>query len=75
LLAVDPADDDAVESLRSLRTTLHFALLDAHRRSLLVTGPSPNLGKSFVSKNLAAVLATWARASSWWTPTWSRPPA
>lgn len=57
LLAVVMPDDDAVESLRSLRTTIHFALLDARQNSLLITGPSPGLGKSFISKNLAAVLA------------------
>ena len=57
LLAVVYPEDDAVESLRGLRTTLHFALFDAQRNSLLITGSSPGLGKSFVSKNLGAVLA------------------
>ncbi|KFB66932.1 MAG: Tyrosine-protein kinase etk [Candidatus Accumulibacter vicinus] len=57
LLAVVYPEEDAVESLRGLRTTLHFALLDAQRNSLLITGSSPGLGKSFVSKNLGAVLA------------------
>nr|WP_315239890.1 polysaccharide biosynthesis tyrosine autokinase [uncultured Albidiferax sp.] len=57
LLAVTQPDDDAIESLRSLRTTLHFALLNAPRNSVLITGPSQGIGKSFVSKNLAAVLA------------------
>jgi tyrosine-protein kinase Etk/Wzc len=57
LLAVTSPEDDAVESLRSLRTTIHFALLDAPQNSLLITGASPGLGKSFISKNLGAVLA------------------
>jgi tyrosine-protein kinase Etk/Wzc len=57
LLAVGFPEDDAVESLRGLRTTLHFALLDAKRNSLLITGSSPSLGKSFISKNLGVVLA------------------
>ena len=57
LLAVKFPEDDAIESLRSLRTTLHFALLDAQQNSLLITGSSPGLGKSFISKNLGAVLA------------------
>ena len=57
LLAVTQPEDDAIESLRSLRTTLHFALLNAPRNSVLITGPSQGIGKSFVSKNLAAVLA------------------
>jgi len=57
LLVIDYPEDDAVESLRSLRTTIHFALLDAAKGSLLITGPSPGIGKSFISKNLGAVLA------------------
>lgn len=57
LLAINYPDDDAVESLRSLRTTIHFALLDSNKNSLLITGSAPGLGKSFVSKNLGAVLA------------------
>ena len=57
LLAVAHPDDGAVESLRSLRTTLHFALLGADRGSVLITGPAPDVGKSFISKNLGAVLA------------------
>ncbi|KAI5912967.1 polysaccharide biosynthesis tyrosine autokinase [Thauera sp. 2A1] len=57
LLALSRPDDDAVESLRSLRTTLHFALLGSDRGSVLITGPRPGVGKSFVSKNLGAVLA------------------
>lgn len=57
LLAVAKPEDDAIESLRGLRTTIHFALLDAQHNSLLITGSSPGLGKSFISKNLGAVLA------------------
>lgn len=57
LLAVSKPEDDAIESLRGLRTTIHFALMDTQHNSLLITGPSPGLGKSFISKNLGAVLA------------------
>lgn len=57
LLALAHPDDDAMESLRSLRTTLHFALLGAEKGSVLITGPAPGVGKSFISKNLGAVLA------------------
>ncbi len=56
LAAVEP-DDLSVESLRSLRTSLHFAQLDAKNSIIMVTGPSPGAGKSFVSANLAVVLA------------------
>ena len=57
LLAITNPEDDAIESIRSLRTTIHFALLDAQQNSLLITGASPGLGKSFITKNLGAVLA------------------
>lgn len=57
MLALDYPDDDAIESLRSLRTTIHFALLDAAKGSLLITGSKPGIGKSFIAKNLGVVLA------------------
>ena len=57
LLAIRNPEDDAIESLRGLRTTIHFALMDSSHNSLLITGSSPGLGKSFISKNLGAVLA------------------
>jgi tyrosine-protein kinase Etk/Wzc len=57
LLAIAHPEDDAIEGLRGLRTTIHFALMGSKHNSLLITGSSPGLGKSFVSKNLGAVLA------------------
>lgn len=57
LLAVDNPQDVCTEALRSLRTALHFALMDAPNRIIAFTGPSPELGKSFVSLNFGAVLA------------------
>jgi tyrosine-protein kinase Etk/Wzc len=46
-----------VEALRSLRTSLHFALLEARNNIIMFTGPTAGLGKSFISTNLGAVLA------------------
>lgn len=57
LLATSAANDPSVESLRSLRTSLQFAMLDAPNNRVLLTGPTPGVGKSFVSVNLAAVMA------------------
>ena len=57
LLAVTNPADLAVESLRSLRTSLHFATLEAKNNILMISGPSPSVGKSFVSSNLAAIIA------------------
>lgn len=56
LSLIDPADL-AVESMRSLRTSLKFATLEARNRVLMITSPTPGVGKSFVSSNLAAVIA------------------
>jgi non-specific protein-tyrosine kinase len=45
------------EAFRSLRTNLQFASIDAPIKTLLVTSPSPEDGKSTVITNLASVLA------------------
>lgn len=57
ILASAFPDDLAVESLRSLRTALHFGMLDSDGRALAITSPAPEAGKSFVAVNLAAVAA------------------
>lgn len=57
ILALKNSEDLAIESLRSLRTSLHFALLEAKNNIILITGPSPGVGKSFISINLATVMA------------------
>jgi len=57
LLAVKDPADLAVEAIRSLRTSLHFARLEAKNNIVLISGASPNAGKTFVSSNLAAVIA------------------
>jgi tyrosine-protein kinase Etk/Wzc len=57
ILALENKEDLAIESLRSLRTTLHFAFLEAKNNIIMITGPSPGIGKTFLSTNLAIVLA------------------
>ena len=57
LLAIEKPTDIAVESIRSVRTSLHFAMIEAKNNRIMVTGPSPGIGKSFVSVNLAVTLA------------------
>ncbi|PMR70735.1 polysaccharide biosynthesis tyrosine autokinase [Halomonas heilongjiangensis] len=57
VLAQNSPDDTSVEALRGLRTSLHFAMLEAPNNRLMITGPSPNIGKSFISVNLGAVIA------------------
>ncbi len=60
LLALDKPDDPSIESLRSLRTSLHFALLEAKNNIVMITGPTPGIGKTFISSNFSAVLAATA---------------
>lgn len=57
LLSLENPADVAIEALRSVRTSLHFAMLDASNKVLMITGASPGVGKSFVAANLAVVLA------------------
>ena len=56
ILATTSPDEPAIENLRSLRTALQFAMLDVATPVVLMTGPTPGSGKSFISSNLAAVL-------------------
>lgn len=57
VLAAAFPDDVAVEGLRSLRTALQFGGLKPENNIVMLTGPRPGVGKSFVSVNLATVLA------------------
>lgn len=57
LLANGNPADLAIEAIRSLRTSLHFAMMEAKNNVLMISGASPNIGKTFVSINLAAVIA------------------
>lgn len=57
VLAQLAPNDLATEALRSLRTTLEFALRDAPNRVVALTGPAPAVGKSFVAASLAYLAA------------------
>ncbi len=57
ILAVKNSDDIAIESLRSMRTAIHFALNNAKNNIIVISGPAPELGKSFIATNLATILA------------------
>ncbi len=56
ILAENSPADPAIESLRSLRTNLQFTLQEAANNIVMLAGPTPNIGKTFTSVNLAAVL-------------------
>jgi tyrosine-protein kinase Etk/Wzc len=59
LLASEFPRDPSIESLRRFRTALHFAMLESEsgNNRVLLTGPTERVGKSFLSANLAAVVA------------------
>ena len=57
ILAVKNSDDIAIESLRSTRTAIHFALSSAKNNLIMISGPAPEVGNSFISANLATILA------------------
>ncbi|WP_407305249.1 polysaccharide biosynthesis tyrosine autokinase [Acinetobacter sp.] len=57
LLAIKHSNDIAIESLRSIRTAIHFALTQAKNNIIMISGPTPEVGKSFVSSNLAVIMA------------------
>lgn len=58
LLAASAPDDVAIEGVRSLRTTLQYALRDARNNVVMLTGSRQDAGKSFLSVNLAALVAS-----------------
>ncbi|HGP3769103.1 TPA: polysaccharide biosynthesis tyrosine autokinase [Klebsiella pneumoniae] len=57
LLAIDNPADVAIESIRGLRTSLYFAMMEARNNILMISGASLNAGKTFVSSNLAAIIS------------------
>ncbi|HBS1813668.1 TPA: polysaccharide biosynthesis tyrosine autokinase [Klebsiella pneumoniae] len=56
-LAIENPADLAIEAIRGLRTSLHFAMMEARNNVLMISGASTNAGKTFVSSNLAAIIA------------------
>lgn len=57
VLALRYPHDSAVEALRAVRTELYHDLVNAANNIVILTGPVPSAGKSFVATNLAVLLA------------------
>ncbi len=55
-LPIDRPLDNFVEAVRGLRTSLHFAMMDAENNILMFSGPSQDCGKTLVSTSLAALV-------------------
>lgn len=58
LLANVSSTDSAIESLRTFRTALQFSMSHSTNNIVLMTGATQGLGKSFISVNLGAIIAT-----------------
>ena len=57
LLALEKASDIAIEALRNLRTSLYFSMMEARSNVLMISGATPEVGKTFISSNLAVVVS------------------
>ena len=57
LLANEYPMDLTVEALRSLRTSLHFAMFGSKNNVVMISSATPNVGKSFVASNLSLLLS------------------
>jgi len=57
VLALNKPEDYSVENLRGLRSMLEDVMAGANNNVLMITSPLPSMGKSFVSMNLAVLLA------------------
>jgi tyrosine-protein kinase Etk/Wzc len=58
VLAQQAPEDIAVEGVRNLRTSLQLSLDHAENNVVMITGSRPDSGKSFLSVNLAALVAS-----------------
>lgn len=56
-LALENPADLAIEAIRSLRTSLHFAMMESSNKVLMISGASPNAGKTFITSNLSAIIS------------------
>ena len=57
LLSYVASNDPAIESLRTFRTALQFSMAEARNNIVMISGPMPGVGKTFIAVNLAAVVA------------------
>lgn len=56
-LAFERPNDLAVEAIRGLRTSLQYLMGKSPNKILMITGATPDCGKTFVSSTLAAIMA------------------
>ncbi|MEI5999180.1 polysaccharide biosynthesis tyrosine autokinase [Paraburkholderia bengalensis] len=61
VLAEQAPQDIAVEGVRNLRTSLQLTVDDVQNNVVMLTGSRPDAGKSFLSVNLSALVASTAK--------------
>ncbi len=57
VLALSKPEDFSIENIRGLRSMLEDVMAGAHNNVLMFTSPLPSMGKSFLSLNLAVLVA------------------
>lgn len=57
ILALTNPTDVTVEALRALRTNIYFNTMNFRNPVIMISGASPEVGKSFISVNLAIIMA------------------
>lgn len=57
VLALSKPEDYSIENLRGLRSMLEDVMAEANNNVLMFTSPLPSMGKSFMSLNLAVLVA------------------
>ena len=57
VLALSKPEDYSIENLRGLRSMLEDLMAEANNNVLMFTSPLPSMGKSFLSLNLAVLVA------------------
>ena len=56
-LVVREPNNPAVEAIRGIRTSVVFEAKHSNKNTIIITGPTAGIGKTFTSVNLAASLA------------------
>ena len=56
-LAIERPNDLAIEAIRGLRTSLQYLIGKSRNKILMITGATPDCGKTFVSSTLTEIMA------------------
>ncbi|RRD91134.1 polysaccharide biosynthesis tyrosine autokinase [Conchiformibius steedae] len=57
LITLKDPTDPSVEALRALRTNLYFSTMDKSNKTIMISGATEGVGKTFVAANLAVLMA------------------